>query len=142
MGQCRFNGDCAYKHLESTNKMEQDELVEKVKQLEKVTQALTRNVLSLEEEITDLKSNKASGEVVEGKGLSNRVKERKSEDKKDNLKNNCFKFGNMSEPQNKNSTEVPVEKKDIFKKSEKKVGLFTCSKCEYITKEKQLYKNP
>ena len=43
----------AYKHLESTNKKEQDEMIEKVKVLEKVTHALTRKVLSLEKEMED-----------------------------------------------------------------------------------------
>ena len=83
----------------------------------------------------DQRSNK---KVLEKKGLSNVVNENKEvKVKEDIFKNKIFKFGNSAGPGNKSPNKVPIENKDIAKKSEKKVGLFTCSKCDYVTKRKQ-----
>ena len=57
-GECRLKSDCSYKHKEPTSNIEQDQLKEKVKQLEKV---LTQKVLNLEEEKVKIKKNGVGG---------------------------------------------------------------------------------
>ena len=50
-GQRRFQKDCAYKHHDPIKNLEEAQMVEKLKKLETVVQALTRKVLTLEEEM-------------------------------------------------------------------------------------------
>ena len=60
-GHCRFLNDCAYNHQEKLIKSDDYNIIEKVKQMEKVTQALTRKVLSLEKELEEIKKNAGGG---------------------------------------------------------------------------------
>ena len=48
----------AYKHQKPIKDMEKAQLVEKVKELETMAHALTRKVLSLEGELTEMRKNK------------------------------------------------------------------------------------
>ena len=57
-GQCKFKSECAYKHSEAKDNEEQQILMEKVRRMETATQALTRKVLSLEEEVKRVKEKK------------------------------------------------------------------------------------
>ena len=56
-GKCRFQNDCAYKHQDPIKNVEDAQTAEKYKSLETVVQARTRKVLSLEEEMTEVKKN-------------------------------------------------------------------------------------
>ena len=106
-------------------------MVEKLKKLETVVHALTRKVLSLEEEMIKVKKNQEVIEVDEEKYIEF-----------ENVSNN-HPFKHTSSPIIKdNDPEVKVkEKKDKLKKSEMKVQL-PCTKCEYkATKETTLEKH-
>ena len=69
-GQCRHKEDCAYKHQEPIKNVEQAQMVEKLKKLETVVHALTRKVLSLEEEMIKVKKNQEVIEVDEEKDIA------------------------------------------------------------------------
>ena len=82
-----------------------------------------------------MKDQRINKKVLERKGLSNIVNENKEvKVKEDIFKNKIFKFGNSAGLGNKSPNKVPIENKDIAKKSEKKVGVFTCSKFDYVKK--------
>ena len=124
-GECRFKSDCSYKHKEPTSNIEQDQLKEKVKQLEKVLQAMTRKVLNLEEEIVKIKKD--------GVGGAGKVKERVSEVMKGKSEDKGFKPKRSSTPKDKD-----VVKKATQTEHEKDV--LSCSKCEYVTKKEVFLK--
>ena len=54
---CRFLYEGAYKHREKTIQIDEYNMLEKVKQMEKVTQALTQKVLNLKKEIIEIEKN-------------------------------------------------------------------------------------
>ena len=62
--KCKFKNSCSYSHQEPRKIEEQSEMIEKVKQLEKVLHAMTRKVLSLEEEIMKIKKNTTKNKIV------------------------------------------------------------------------------
>ena len=130
-GQCRYKEDCTYKHQEPIKNMEQAQMVEKLKKLETVVHALTRKVLSLEEEMIKIKKNKKVIEVDEEEDIEFQ-----------NVSNN-HPFKHTSSPiiKAKDSGVKVKENKDKPKKSEIKVQL-PCTKCEYKTmKEATLEKH-
>ena len=97
-GQCSFANDCAYKHQKPIIHNEDYKMAETVKQLEKVVHSLTRKVLSLEREITEIKQKSSCGEAGEGKEIVSEVIKGKSEDK-------AFNPERTSTPKNKDAKE-------------------------------------
>ena len=55
-GQCKFKDGCAYRHEDPTNNREQNRNNDKVKELEKEVEALSRKVLSLENPTKNLRT--------------------------------------------------------------------------------------
>ena len=77
-GTCRFKSEYASKHLEPKENKYQKKFEENVRKLEQVTHALTRKVLSLEKELTEIRNkNKITG-VVERKGHSRNINKSES----------------------------------------------------------------
>ena len=142
---CRFQEKCAYDHQACEIDEEKKELKEKVKhleekvvqlakkvengkveQMEPVVKALTRKVLSLENEILEIKKNK-SREVLNDK-------ENKTEKgiHKDNCLSNTISFDSKDIEDNSSTPKATKEKNiKVLKKDE----LLTCFKCEYKCKK-------
>ena len=107
--------------------------------MEKVLHAMTRKVLSLEEEVKELKKNNTSqGMKVFGNLES--MKRQEIDVKTDISDQNIFNPTSSSSPKLKeNIPEQKVEKEKV-KKSEKKEDIYSCSKCEYKAKKKATLK--
>ena len=164
---CRFGFDCSYEHNQVTNKdcekakvklkekvdllensvVELNDKVEcmkgeKFEQLDKVVRALTRKVLSLENELEELKRNSVPRKVVKEPGVSNKVKEKKVETREVELEENCSK--NKASFHNndiKDKCSTPKEKKEKDKKDHGKEEK-TCTECSYVyNKETTLKKH-
>jgi hypothetical protein len=114
---------------------EQSEMIEKVKQLEKVVHAMTQKVLSLEEEIMKIKKNTTKNEIVKELRNLKGVKEKCSEVNADMSEQNCFNPTISSSPKVENTISNKNMKKDKEQKSEIKEDLYSCSMCEYKAKK-------
>ena len=106
---------------------EQSELIEKVKHMGKVLHAMTRKVLSLEEEVIELKKNNRS-EGMKVFGNLESMKRQEIDVTTDISDQNIF---------NPSSFSSPKEKKDKQKNFEVKEGAFKCGQCDYKTKKKK-----
>ena len=128
-GQCMFKKDCAYTHQEPVKNLEQTEMVAKVKQLETVVQALTRKVLSLEEEMTELRIKNKTIKVCEVNDIEQQ-----------NISfNNSIKHTSSPVVKVKDSNSQAQERKDNSKESEV-AGKFSCTMCKYKTKKEDTLK--
>ena len=139
LGQCKFS-DCAYKHLGPKGNEEQNNLIEKLKKLEQVTHALTRKVLSLEKEMSEIKTNKKSTEIDEGKVIGQINKEEKSEVKDNKTVNKVFKKKKSHESADKNTNSKVTEKKEKENKCDNIKIILSCEKCEYVTNKESILK--
>ena len=112
-GKCRYETDCSYKHQEPAEIKEHNQLSDKVKQLEKVVHALTCKVLSLEEEVTEIRDNNKNNEEKVILALKDREKAFEDEDNTTNIN---FKPKISSSPKYKKTSSQSQIKKDKVKK--------------------------
>ena len=121
--ECRFGAECSYQHKTSVKSLEQNELKEKVKQMEIVMKELALKVTCLESELNNVKLN-----------LDTKTFITDSKDKEcfEDRKSNCEKPLAVT-----NNSEIIKEKPE-----EKLVPEFKCDECEYVVKKKStLYKH-
>ena len=114
---------------------EQVQHVQKLNQIEKVVQALTRKVLELEKETTKLKKTETNSKDVKGLGNSEMRKEKQMNEKTNISDNTSFNPISSSSPKDKSSGSQPKEKKYSDKKTDIKENMFTCKECDYKTKK-------
>jgi hypothetical protein len=142
MGQCRHENDCDYKHKDPVKNTEHNQMAEKLKQLEKVVHALTRKVLSLEEELTEIRKNKTKDEHLKLPCLCKNSGEKEHEDLKENVVE--VKEDISEKDFNPKSSSSPKEKKNHPKNEVKKIksieDLYKCTKCEYRCKKEATLK--
>ena len=112
----------------------------KVKQLETVVHSLTRKVLSLEEEMTEIKKNNKDSEGVKGSGQSLKTEDKHIDEMKDIPDENSFKPIQSSSPKDKIIDSQSNFKKDKVKKIEVQEDLFSCTKCKYKAKKEATLK--
>ena len=130
-GECIFLNDCAYKHQKKILESDYHNMVEKLKQMEKVTQALTRKVLSLEEDIVKIKAKDKWSGGCERLGTCN------CEEKDIKVKNDIpEKNVGMKEKLSKKGKKFNLpakETKGEVKQSEKGKSVFKCTVCDYTS---------
>ena len=138
--ECRFKDDCEYTHERSNSDNEKEVLKERVNilekevneltskletrnldQLEKVVHALTRKVLSLENEMEVMKDK-----IETVKQLSN--------------ENYLDKEPSFNASEVKESTSTPKMVKDKVKKDTKAEEVFNCKECSYKSKKEKTLK--
>ena len=71
---CRFETDCSYLHHQKITNMEETPIIEKVKQLKNVVHVLTRKVLGMEKELTEMKNSNTNKLVKEHSDQINKEK--------------------------------------------------------------------
>ena len=135
VGNCRFLSDCAYEHKKPTTNKEHEDLKVKVETMEKVLHAMTRKVLSLENEVIDLKRNKINHLVFED--LKNKVSEL---DKEKNIqKDKVDESLNFNHNSIKETSSTPKDK--LLEELKSKSELLKCEKCNYSCKKEKSLKN-
>ena len=162
LGKCRFENECAYKHikphinqdheqlkenikvlekaveeLSKTNK-DNEQLNDKVLVLEKVLHAMTRKVLNLETELKDIKKKSIIGDANKDPNyehVKGKKSETKSEVSEDNLSDN-FNHKDM-----KGTTSTPKGKNDNDDKQDIKDEKLSCKECDYVCKKEKTLKN-
>ena len=110
-GNCRFGNDCAYKHQKPTKKQDHEDLKVKLEQVEKLLHAMTRKVLSLEEEV---KNKSITDDIIKDlkKKVSELCEEKETEKPKQQV-DNSFDFNHDDI---KVSSSTPKDKKDKVEK--------------------------
>ena len=113
-GNCRFGNDCAYKHQKPTKNQDHEDLKVKLEKVEKVLHAMTRKVLSLEEEVKDSKNKSITDDIIKDlkKKVSELCEENETEKQKQKV-DNSFDF-NCDDI--KVSSSTPKDKKDKVEK--------------------------
>ena len=97
-GNCSYKNLCAYNHQKTVIDKYQAEINEKVKKMEIVVQALTRKVLSLEEELKEVKKKDTSIKIDKEPGESLEINI-------DSKKENYSKFKGLEDVSLKKKTE-------------------------------------
>ena len=112
---CRFGNDCAYKHQKSTKKKDHENLKVKLEQVKKVLHAMTRKVLSLEEEFKDLKNKSITNAPIQH--LKKKVAELYEEKETEKQKGQVDKSCDFNHDDIKESSSNPKDKKDKVEKT-------------------------